>query len=225
MPEKKSGFTSEKEIAGGIVEMNRGFREGKSVLDGDMLQYMRRLPRPIVVDFNNVLANNTLPVRHNPEAVDHLNVLREVGNVVIVTSAWDWDAVEKILRKGRMWHKDMTLVTADNWGRQKETPDNIKTINSFIDFIGKSEDLGYRDFLNGYKRVAHLFYKSFLVPILDNDPKVVENNPGMLGICIKAWEPGASADLRQELDIGDAPRFSLEEAVIKVREHYASLNL
>lgn len=190
-----------------------------------ILPFIRALPRPICVDLNNVLLNNSYPLTVNPEAHRALNTLRSVGNVCIVTT-WDaWHDAHDALQKFHLWHENIILMTYPTWQFMHElhNAQKDKLVNDYIRFMSALEvDLSPEDFIGapGSKHMAPLFKKPFQVPIIDDFIMATRYNPGMLGICVKIFEP---YDEFIERDNTNPVRVSLRDAADIVREHYSSL--
>lgn len=172
--------------------LNSQFQKGISA--SNLLSDIQKMPWPIVVDFNNVIANNRTPWRMNPEAPDFLRDLRKLGNVFIVTATTSWDAVHNFLEKNGLWTPDIVVMTAINYSPASDP--------------------------NPYKRIAHFFDKFGAVPIIDNDPEITKDNPGMLGILVKEWEP---EDVWSDWHNQDQGRLSLPKAVEVVGDHFYKL--
>lgn len=210
--------------------INAKFRQGGNA--SQVIDEIRRFPKPIVVDFNNVLANNIGEIVINPEAAKFIDELRTIGDIFIVTTAVPWKGVHSLLKKGGLWHRGMVLMTypsyqflTDRGGRQ---PAAVKLRTEFKDFAKQHDipckDLGLDGGAPSTKRVAPLFKKPFLVPIIDDTNSATIDNPGMLGIGVKEWEPILDEHHRAWRDEHNEGRPTLEDAVKIVREHYAKID-
>ncbi len=187
----------------------------------EVLAEIQSFPRPIVVDFNNVLANNIPPIVINPEAPSFLAQLRQIGDVFIVTTAEDWQGVHEILEKGGAWSLDQVLMTMPNWiFMTQHEEDNLKgkELRAAYIELARSIGLNYTErglvMPPGYKYVAPIFSKPWRVPLIDDSRSATWNNPGMLGIRVKAVEPQG---IWQEKEEG---RLTLPEVVQAVRQSY-----
>lgn len=188
----------------------------------DVVEHIRKFPKPIAVDFNNVLANNTSPIVVRPEAASFLLQLREIGNVFIVTSATGWMAVQKIMDQSRIWSDDMVLMTMPNWRFVQDDYSKGRQVREEYLKLAGEAGLGITQeqlvAQRGPKRVAPIFGKPWLVPIIDDYEDVTENNPGMLGIRVDPWQPDEG-----RLVITEPPGHTLDEAILIVRQHFADL--
>lgn len=201
--------------------LNGEFQNGVEAYE--VIPFIRALPRPICVDLNNVLLNNSQPLTVNPEAHQALDTLRSVGNVCIVTT-WDaWHDAHDALQAFHLWHEDIILMTYYTWQFIHELHNAQKDalVDDYIRFMSTLEiDLSPKDFLGASKYMAPLFKKPFPVPIIDDLMMVTSHNPGMLGICVKIFEPN---DKLIERDNINPVRVSLRDAADIVRDHYSHL--
>lgn len=219
---------------GNILELaatyvNSELSKGKSAYR--VLSLIRAFPQPIVVDFNNVIANNTDPLRLNPDAPEFLEELRKIGTVFIVTAAGSWTAVQEFLAENEVWSPVTVLLTKSNYRFMEEPEGHQEHHERSIlieDFLKRAKKLGWNlneGDLVERKRVAPIFGKSFLVPIIDDFYHTTHNNPGTLGIQVNYWEPNLTEDGRKWLDEQNRGTATLKEAVEMVRNHYSSLGL
>lgn len=211
--------------------LNDKFRTGASVLDE--LNLVQGLERPIAIDFNNVLVNSDGSIA-NPEAVIRLPKLLNVGTVFIVTNAQTWERVHNRLKEYNLWNDRMILMVNGNWNvmtRYDSTYRNsdyrVFTLHSDLrvkglleKYINEQKGLGRnlttRNFVGGApvaKRIAPIFGKRYLVPLLD-DSNYTRDNPGMLSIIVvKVFE----SDPGLYYDNGGV---TFGEAVDIVHKHY-----
>lgn len=213
-------------------KLNRRFQENTPAYC--VLEDIRLFPRPILVDFNNVISNNSDPLRLNPESPNFLNVLRQIGNIFIVTSASGWKNVQGFMVESRIWHPDMVLMTSPIWEfiTMDDKGNNAgETLRQ--DFLKRAKSLGWdcekRDLYrpSGYKCVAPIFDKPWELPFIDNDGAVTNSNPGILGIRVKEWisdEDDFSEDYKEWLNEENESKKSLREAADLVRDYYAKLS-
>src|SRR3989344_9613249 len=188
-----------------------------------LIDSIRRFPKPIAVDFNNVLANNESPLQLNPEAPRFLKELRKIGNVFIVTSASGWETLHTFMKENRLWSEDIVLLTSGIWGFLTDWDKNSREGKILRkEFLQTAKAAGWKvtseDLLSppGGKRVAPLFNKPFLVPIIDDLTMATEKNPGMLGINVKTWEPNPEPWVIKF----NEDKITLKEAVEIVKDHY-----
>ncbi len=115
--------------------VNGEFRSGQDAYH--VLPLIRALSRPVCVDLNNVLINNSDPVVANPEASRFLNILRSTGNVFIVTTADSWQYQHDHLQRFRLWHEDMILMTYPTWQFMHEWHSSQKDelVDDYIRFM------------------------------------------------------------------------------------------
>lgn len=205
-----------------VQEINAHFREGGDA--SGVVDQLRRFPRPIAVDFNNVIANNAPPLQLNPDAPEFLTQLREVGNVFIVTAADSWVHVQRFFIEHKLWTQDMVLMTypsymfLNEYGGYRTEAKNLRA-----EFNEMARNVYGKEFseddLARSKRIAPLFCKPWEIPIIDDSYFSTEHNPGMLGIQVKTWEPGQY----EPEDRYNKGLPSLPKAVEIVREHYSKI--
>lgn len=207
--------------------INKTVRRGGEVYE--VLDDMRRFPKPIAVDFNCVIADYA-GAELNPEAPGFLQALQEVGTVFIVTSASTkhWATIHTFLREAGIWNSQMVLMTAESYefisSWHEEDPHAIALRNEFRTM---AEQIGMeyveRELVSSPsdKRVAPIFMKPFEVPIIDDYVgATLMDNPGMLGLYVR---PFLGTDEEYKGRHGQ-DRISLAEAVEKVRDHYATID-
>lgn len=214
------GFPTEGD--GVATRLNQMFEKGTPAYE--CLPDVRAIERPILVDFNNVLANNQSKIVPNPYANDFLEKLRRHGDIIIVTSASSYKSVVDILKKGDLWSDDYVLMTRSSWefmddyGQGKpESHELVREFEQYRNSVGKPIDVRGFNIENDYgKRVAPIFKKPFDVPLIDNDSYYTTGNPGIFGITVDSWEPS------QHLMIAYREA-TLIEAVEQVGKHYNSI--
>lgn len=225
--ESATGLGSKVELETAVKNINRTFKKGGTVLD--VLGDIRKFPRPIAVDFNNVIANNRIPLQLNPYAPTFLQELRQIGNVFIVTSATGWANVQRFLKRKGLCSNDIVLMTnhayafmKDRKGKYPEA-DNLK--KEFLAMAGrmgwryKEDDLFYP---HSWKVLGPIFAKPYKVPIIDDSFNETDDNPGMYGINVQAWEC-ASKVMQKIFERDNVGKPTLGEAIELVRKHYASI--
>ncbi len=102
-------------------------------------------------------------------------------------------------------------------GSQTYTDKIVEEYLQLIQNIGKQ--FNKNDFLDAVparKRIAPLFAKPFDIPIVDDSRYATENNPGMLGIRVKPFDPKGVLGKRTS-------GYSLSEALQIVRNHYSRI--
>ncbi|GEM_PF-2858154 len=217
-----------------IAMLNRHFRNKGSVYTPTMLARIRGLPRPIAVDFNGLFANTSSPLKVNPQAREAMEKLKTIGNVVIATSSQSWLSVCRFLREHKLWSDDIVLMTAQNYYNQEDEDLGIgyaeadiaeREAEEYI-YLSRSQisPRAYRliDLRTGLtldKRVAPIFMKPFLVPMLDDAPAATATNPGMLGILVKSFVADPAKEW-SEVYISESG-VPLLEAVEQVRQYYS----
>lgn len=198
--------------------LNAQFKKG--VPAHRVLESIQKFPRPIAVDWNNVIANNITPLELNPDAPRFLKSLRQIGNVVIVTTAEEWDEVYSFFKDHGIWSADMVIMTVPVYEFLSEMHDTNaqEVIETYLNKNKLSID--YRDLISpaGFKRIAPLFNKSFPIPLVDNSFSATHENPGMFGIHVQGW-----GDIYKDLNYRSKSAVTLPEAVEKVRAHYGGL--
>lgn len=93
-----------------IAEINSKLKEMNTVIG--LTDLFSQVPRPIVVDLNRVLANDSYPLEMNPQAPSFLSKLKRMGNIVIVTNAVNWNKVMGFLHDSKLWDDEFILITA-----------------------------------------------------------------------------------------------------------------
>lgn len=203
--------------------INTTFRNGGNALD--VLRDIRRFPRPIAVDFNNVIANNSAPLELNPDAPGFLQDLRQIGNIFIATSSPDWVDMQRFLKKHNLWSNDTVLMTKPTYAFIHPRSNDPGAVRLRREFLNMAHGLGWNYTEDDLRRpdskvLAPIFAKPFLVPLIDDLKYETENNPGILGITVQTWEGEA-----QQAGFINYNRNlpTLSDAVNLVRNHYASL--
>lgn len=214
------------ELEQAVRHINRTFKRGGEA--HEVIEDIRKLPRPIAVDFNNVIANNNSPLALNPDASAFLQGLRQIGNVVIVTSASGWEAVQGFLQEHGLWSKDMVLMTAPTYEFISQwQEENPKAKELRKEFLVMAQQLGWQyeedDLVQAPagKAVAPIFGKPFEVPIIDDSSFATRHNPGMLGINVQAWE--TNEEMQRMYERSNQGKPTLAEAVELVRNHYSGI--
>lgn len=201
------------------AKLNDHFKNGGSALD--VLTDIRTFPFPIVVDFNNVLVNNRVPYDQNPRAKDFLSALSGIGNIFIITSGDNWNEVLETMERFDLWDDRMVLMVARNYKFIGQSTEGQKLRDEYITMAREKGIDCSRKFLRApsAKAVAPIFFKPFLVPIIDDYPMATEWNNGMLGITVEAW------DNERIYSRGKGLKSSLSEAVEIVEGYYDSLQI
>lgn len=217
------------EMEKAALRINKRFRSGGEA--HEVLDDIRKFPKPIAVDFNNVIANNSLPLELNPDAPMFLEELGKIGNIFIVTFASNWEVLHDFLAQHGLWKPDMVLMTAptyefvSSWHRDhpkgKELRREFLTIARKMGWNYKEADL-IKSPAN--KAVALIFGKPFKIPVIDDSSAATTSNPGMFGINVRAWRSSNEAD-RIQLEALSEEKPTLKEAVEIVRKHYASITI
>lgn len=147
-------------------EINAAMAAGEHIFD--YLESLRKLPRPIAVDFNNVVANNIHPIVQNPEGAAFLKKLRQTGSIVIVTKAHNWPAVQEILKSGNMWESTDVLLVSGNWTfhdlvNRELLPEAREIIQNYIDVRGI---FTIEDFKDEEKKLLPFLCAHMMFPLL-----------------------------------------------------------
>jgi len=206
-------------------KINEHFREGEDA-EG-VIDQIRLFPRPIAVDFNNVIANNGDPLQLNPDAPQFLEDLHGIGNIFILTHAVSWPHVQRFFVTHNIWKPDMVLMTYPTYEFLNYSSESSRAGQLRLEFNQLAQqhfgnEFSEDDLMNaGFKRVAPIFNKPWEIPIIDDSSFSTENNPGMLGIQVKAWEPTSSNKLISKNNEG-LP--TLAEAAKIVRDHYSKIS-
>ncbi|MBU6389839.1 hypothetical protein KGQ71_04990, partial [Patescibacteria group bacterium] len=205
-----------------VKRINRALKGGDTAYE--IVDDIQKLPRPIVVDFNNVIINGCAPHQLNPDAPNFLEQLRQIGTVFIITGASSWDDVRSILHNLGVWSNDIVLMTQPTFEfisrEHRDDPRGQKLRSEYLATARKQGwDTQEEDLLRpvGYKYVAPIFNQPFLIPIIDDAWQATDNNPGMLGVPVQCWEPNVPRETLQLISEG---RITLAEAVESVRNHY-----
>lgn len=205
--------------------INEHLKRGGNILE--IVDKLQSIPKPIVVDFNNVLANNRYPLTVNPAAKEFIDKLSSIGNVIIATTASGWDIVHDFLENNGLWKEEMILINGgslENATVPTSSLDPIITelVTKQIDLIKKAgKEVQIRDFHSAVagKKISHLFGKSFEIPIIDDNYRAVNDNPEMFGIWVELWDP----ETPNKEDYEDQKRYSLGEAAKIVEDYYKQI--
>lgn len=226
---RRGGWIADQRFIGGI--------NGKVINEYGLINEIQKFPRPIVVDFNGVIASLSFPLELNPQAPEFLAELRKIGNVFIVTGSSGgrrgnsaWEFIHDFLIQNKVWTPEMVLITADNYipltteiGNGYDLLSDLRT--SYLQLLRgqgilcTSEDLRGRLF---EKRVALIFGKPFLVPIIDDYGAAVTGNPGMLGIHVRQYTAASYEDQSGKLKEEEMGTYSLMDATQIVKDHYSN---
>lgn len=217
------------------TRLNQHFCNNQTAYDvrDDLLKF----PHPIGVDFNNVIANNKIPLKLNPDAPLFLEQLKEIGNIFIVTSAGNnfWEPIYSFFSEHNIWHPETVLMTLGSYSFVSKNGDwnhrGEKLRQEYFEltknFEWSPQDVeGIKNEWWGYKFIAPLFQKPFRIPLIDNDPAYLYHNPGVLPVLVKEWVPEEEITEgwhKEHLERMNLTRPSLLEAVEVVKEYYSSL--
>lgn len=217
-------------------ELNEAFRNGKAM--SEMTNLLQKLEKPILVDFNDVLANNSRPIVGNPEALAPFQKLKKIGTPVIITTAKGWAGIKQILEEYAFWSDDVVLITRENYSDDLEWSEFSSEENKKIrrDFEVIAEENGFFDKprMDGItpgsnyiwsgatadKRVAPFFMKTFLIPLLDDFHGASVGNLGILPITVTPWD-------YDKLQRGQEPSThgtAFSDAVDQVEAYYAAMD-
>ncbi len=205
-------------------KLNDAFRKGRQAWE--VLEDLQAIKKPILVDFNNVLANNNMPLIPNPEGKQFLSALRNIGDVIIATTARGWDPVHDFLQNSGMWSDEIILMVSPNWkflsneayGETKSAKDRLMTaFERNLSNRGIEFDTFYHRSSPVKKPLSPLFDKPFDIPLIDDSAMAtLKPYPGILGIHVQPFMD----DIEREYMISDSG-IPLPKAVEKVQEHYS----
>jgi len=226
------------------VSLNNKFRKGETCFD--VLDDIRKFPRPICVGFNNVLANNSDPLKANPDSKKFLDELNQVGNVFIVTTAESHEGVQEFMEKNGMWSDDFVLMAKPSWyfvtshaeqmygvprvkaaekfsKREKELKTKAnKSVQEYIELMAKEGiDFNVADFSDvpARKTIAPIFGKNWPVLIIDDSGMATRSNPNMYGVHVQIWEPDPEDYI---MDINEG-KPTILDAVEITKQHFQKL--
>lgn len=172
--------------------LNRQFEQGRSALE--VIDKLRLLSKPVLIDFNNVLVNNKKPLVVNPEASVFMDTVNLIGDPVVVTTATDWKGISETLRQFGLWSEKMILMSGNVWELMASPEDDPGVEGLIRDYFrDTSRELVDRYLHNSplaQKRIAPLFGKKFDIPLIDDAHIATVNNPGILGLRVRYFEPG-----------------------------------
>jgi len=217
--------TRDNEVVETTSLINEQLRKGGEIFE--VIDHIQSLPRPIVVDFNNVLANNSEPLVVNPAAKEFIDKLLSIGTVIIVTTARDWEPNRKFLADNGLWNDHMVLINRDpladitlsSFPLNPETEKLVGKQVSILKGLGKKVEPEEFKGASATKRISHVFGKSYNVPIVDDGYMAVIDNPGMFGVWVEKWNPEDSD--RSEVD--GVKRYSLKDAAKIVEDYYKKI--
>lgn len=215
-------------------QLNESFKNGLDIIDTTEL--LRKIEKPILIDFNNVLVNNSQPSIPNPSAIQPFNELEKIGNVVVLTTAGNWEKTHERLNEFHFWSNKTILIAAPNYvdvidSGKKMSPEHKKLISQFQSIAKENNFFGQQGIIDSEseifwkgagvnKQVAFAFMKPHLIPLIDDFPQATNNNPGIYGIQVIPWySPGEFGYGREK------PKNSikLSDAVKKVKKFYSNL--
>jgi hypothetical protein len=236
--------------------LNALFKAGKNIYDPEVRRVLELTSFPIVVDFNGVLVNNKpyqrgpedmesqLPLKINPDAEAFLAGLEKLGEVFVVTTAKDRDAVGEMLRainksdERVVWLSPENYVPKDQFTEIQDPTSNMaKTVDGYLKMIDDLEE----EFGQGWsekfdlsqskpeerrlkfalatpvnKSLAPAFKKPWRIPVID-DSGVPGKSIGMLGIHVKTWP--CEEDPLADQDPKEETRIDLKEAIEALKTH------
>lgn len=241
--EHQEAIALEVEKAEQRKRLNSLFRDGCFAFEPEMVKLLCQSEFPIVVDFNNVLVNNNLPLIANPEAKKFLDELSRLGEIFVVTTAGNWLVVWRRLEQFGLAEKVVLMVRenyyrrSDEWGRNQR-----RLVDAFVNRVielGLEEKFGLQEtpvwkelrvkpqiarrYLFGgsasSKCLAPIFQKSFAVPIIDDACDATLDNPGMLGFQAPYFEPRPNDwEAPEELNAGRQSLMEIAAAIKKYKD-------
>lgn len=178
--------TNEQKMKELAIKLNVSFQSG-DVLDKHN-EILQKIDKPILVDFNNVLVNNSNELELNPQAKEFITELDKIGQIIIITTATDWNLVHETLVKFGLWTDKMILLTKRNffpeYGDESDIEDDCGAVMKDY-FISLKKRL-----VNGapaYKNVGEVFGKDFDIPLIDDNFVATTDNPHIHGIHVEPW--------------------------------------
>lgn len=207
--------------------INEAFKRGANAFE--VRDQIRSFPRPILLDLNGVIVGSDFPYQLNPDTPAFMESLAQAGNVFIVTTATNWSGVNEFLKQQGFWSDDMVLMTKytwefmTNWDTNHNNPQASSLRTEYLQTakaLGLSLDEKTLVMSPSYKRVAPLFNKPFLLPLIDDSKDATSSNPGILGIEVKEFWPENTGD-RSGLEMRNQNKPGLVEAAEIVRKHYS----
>jgi hypothetical protein len=246
-----------------ISDLNEKLSNGERL--SNLSDKLSQIDKPILVDFNNVLANNEPPIVINPEAQGFLQELQKIGTVVIVTTAESHSGVKKIIDDAGIITDNIVIIVTPNYKKDTSnyesatdmtTVTNIRekytqiahdngffkagnmALNIAPELQGSDLDKAINNSFKGGpvdKKVAPFFMKDHLIPIIDDAALATTANLGTIGLNVNPWYAESDKAYKKQkfkekmrIEKGRKkrePRFpviSLDDATIKVREHYSN---
>lgn len=215
-----------------VVEfLNAKFKEGTRA--DEVLDQLRRLKRPVLIDFNNVIADNERVLTLNPQAPEALSKLHASTDIIIVTTAENWEYVHTFLVENKLWTDDLILMVPNNYrfmsqhaldgginmSGQAEDQSAIKLITEYIEFRKNNgmniEPEMFRGMNVSRKQLAPLFQKPYDIPIIDDGYDAVKDNPGMLGVPVRSFDPKRGRPYQDH---------TLKDAIDQTLEYYIAID-
>jgi len=181
----KISFTEQKNIEL-ATQLNNVFKKG-DLLDQHK-EILNNIDKPILVDFNNVLVNNCSELEPNPHAKEFIAELEQIGQVIVVTTASNWDLIHDELIKFDLWTNKMILITKKNYYID-DFQDDLDT----ADYYGLSQEswalLEQRvtNSAPAHKKIGEAFSKDFDIPLIDDNYMATRDNPHIHGIHVIPW--------------------------------------
>lgn len=220
-------------LAAVAKRLNQHFCDNKTAYA--VLDDLSKFPRPIGVDFNNVIANNKIPLKLNPDAPLFLEQLKEVGNIFIVTSADNWEAIYSFCTKHKIWSPETVLMTFKSYSFVSEiserNTEGAELRQKYFELVEDcdwfpKEDIEKEQLSYCYKFIAPLFNKNWRIPLIDNASGYLNHNPGVFPVLVKEWIPEEEITetwYKEDFEEFNLNKPGLLEAVEIVRQYYASI--
>jgi len=219
------------------AELNEQLRSGTGI--AELSDLLRKVVRPILVDFNNVLVDNTSKYVPNMKALAPFAELQKIGTVVVLTAAGPWSAVHRALCRSGFWTSYVILITAKNFERYSDPvvyhydPHFQKLIPEYIELARRHKlfkvpigsDPTYESLFRGNvadKIVGIEFMQPDPIPLIDDYGGATRDNPGIFGVPVTPWYP--AEQLRRHPSLAEKGKIiTLADAVVTVRQYYQSL--
>jgi hypothetical protein len=144
--------------------LNEHYRKGGWVWEKGAMRLLRKLPRPICVDFDRTLITylkgsgpNGKDWRYytpDPYALDSLEKLQEIGSVVILTGNNDnWERRREAMEDMGIWLPGMVMIDADNYRAEYSLARSRGVADNEVSVFGKGAN---KKDLRDYRRLERM---------------------------------------------------------------------
>lgn len=218
--------------------LNEAFKQGRSITE--VAELLQQIHNPILLDFNNVLVNNEQPITPNPDALAPFQELKKVGTVIVLTTATNWEEVQKLLQEFGYWSDDLILINSPSYANLIDMcdedlfdPETAKLITEYMALAQQHQLFSHpqmegRDTESEFlwmgsaadKKVAFAFMKPYLIPLIDDLTCATTGNPGILGIQVTPWYAPSDSMFSPWLLAHPENQVKLSDALEVVKNHY-----